>query len=140
MMIANKVSKQHLPLNTARTRAGINLLGLTCVVAATATWMAFILSSLLIVSTVAWSDGCHFLALAARQGWETAGLDGQSAAVLDGCFHGRSVADEFNLTEALAFFDSYAVIADEVRRETLFLAVVVFLELTSVRVYFYLFI
>lgn len=97
------------------------MLGLTCAVAATTAWMAFILSSLLIVGTVAWSDGCYILALAAGRGWETAGLDGQSAAVLDGCFRGRSVADEFNITEALGFFESYAVLADEVKQESLFI-------------------
>lgn len=45
------------------------------------------------------------------------GLDGQSAAVLDGCFRGRSVTDEFNLTDALAFFESYATTAEEVSKK-----------------------
>lgn len=62
-------------------RPGINLLRLTCVVAFTTTWVAFILSSLVIVSAVAWSDGCHFLDLAATSGFEAVGLDGLSAGV-----------------------------------------------------------
>lgn len=60
---------------------GVNLLRLTCVVAFPATCVAFILSSLVIVSAVAWSDGCHFLEIAATRGWETVGLDGLSARV-----------------------------------------------------------
>lgn len=62
-------------------RPGINLLRLTCVLAFTATWVAFVLSSLVVASTVAWSDGCNFLDHAATRGWETAGLDGLSAGV-----------------------------------------------------------
>lgn len=68
-----------LPVPNARS--GINLLRLTCVVAVTTTWVAFILSSLVIASTVAWSDGCHFLDLAATSGFEAVGLDGLSAGV-----------------------------------------------------------
>lgn len=68
-------------LSVPHARPGINLLRLTCVVAFTATWVAFILSSLVIVSVVAWSDGCQFLELAATRGWETVGLDGLSAGV-----------------------------------------------------------
>eukprot|EP00903_Cladosiphon_okamuranus_P017043 g15708.t1 len=92
----------------------INLLRLTCVIAFTATWVAFILSSLVIVSAVTWSDGCQFLDLAATQGWETAGLDGLSAGVLDGCLRGKPVAEKFNLTEALTFFKEYPTTAEEV--------------------------
>lgn len=87
---------------------------MTCVLTVITTWTAFVLSSLLIVSAVTWSDGCHFLELAATGGWEAAGLDGQSAGVLDGCFRGRAVAQELNLTDALGFFESYAAIAEEV--------------------------
>lgn len=88
---------------------------MTCIVTAITTWTAFILSSLLVVSVVTWSDGCHFLELAATRGWEAAGLDSQSAAVLDGCFRGRPVIEELNLTEALGFFESYADAAEEVK-------------------------
>ena len=94
--------------------AGINFLRLTCVATVVSTWTAFVLSSLVVVSAVAWSDGCHFLELAAAGGWGTAGLEGQSAAVLDGCFRDRPVAEELNLTDALGFFESYAVFAEEV--------------------------
>ena len=100
--------------STGGVDAGINFLRLTCVVTAVTTWTAFILSSLVIVSVVTWSDACHFLELAATRGWEAAGLDGQSAAVLDGCFRGRPVAEELNLTDALGFFESYPVVVEEV--------------------------
>ncbi|CBN76609.1 hypothetical protein Esi_0000_0332 [Ectocarpus siliculosus] len=92
----------------------INLLRLTCAVTFTTTWAAFILSSLVIVGAVAWSDGCQFLNLAATRGWETAGLDGLSAAVLDGCLRGNAVTEEFNITDALGFFESYPGTAEEV--------------------------
>ncbi|CAM9283223.1 unnamed protein product [Ectocarpus sp. 13 AM-2016] len=92
----------------------INLLRLTCAVTFTTTWAAFILSSLVIVGTVTWSDGCHFLNLAATRGWETVGVDGLSAAVLDGCLRGNAVTEEFNITDALGFFESYPGTAEEV--------------------------
>lgn len=95
------------------------MLRLTCIVTFTTTWVTFIVSSLLIVSAVSWSDGCRFLELAAARGWETAGLDGQSAAVLDGCLRGNSVAEEFNLTDALGFFEVYGVTAQEVCAENI---------------------
>ncbi|CAM9215650.1 unnamed protein product, partial [Scytosiphon promiscuus] len=91
----------------------INLLRLTCVVTFPATWIAFVMSSMVIVSAVVWSDGCHFLELAARRGWETAGFDGLSAGVLDGCLRGYSVFEEFNLTDALGFFGSYPTTVEE---------------------------
>ncbi|CAM9428615.1 unnamed protein product [Ectocarpus fasciculatus] len=92
----------------------INLLRLTCAVTFTTTWAAFILSSLVIVGAVAWSDGCQFLNLAATRGWETAGLDGLSAAVLDGCLRGNAVTEELNITDALGFFEMYPGTAEEV--------------------------
>lgn len=94
--------------------SGIKLLRLTCIIAFTTTWMAFILSSVVIVGAVVWSDTCQWLKLAAAVGWETAGLDGQSARVLNGCFRGQPVADNFNFTDTLGFFDSYIVTAEEV--------------------------
>lgn len=90
------------------------MIGVTCIIAFATTWTAFLFSSFFIVGSIIWSDACHFLELAATKGWDIAGLDGQSAMVMDGCFNGQSVANELNLTEALGFFDSYAVIADEV--------------------------
>ncbi|CAB1110668.1 unnamed protein product [Ectocarpus sp. CCAP 1310/34] len=92
----------------------INLLRLTCAVTFTTTWASFILSSLVIVGAVTWSDGCQFLNLAATRGWETVGVDGLSAAVLDGCLRGNAVTEEFNITDALGFFESYPGTAEEV--------------------------
>lgn len=34
--------------------------------------------------------------------------------VLDGCLRGKPVAEKFNLTEALAFFEEYPATAEEV--------------------------
>lgn len=97
---------------------GVNLLRVTCIVAAPAMWLAFALSAIFAVAAVTWSDGCHFLDLGARQGWETVGLDGQSASVLDGCLAGEAVLDAFNLIDSLRFVEKYAAAAVKLYTDT----------------------
>lgn len=72
------------------------------------------------VAAVIWSDGCHFLDIGARQGWEMVGLDHQSAFILDQCLAGEAVLDAFNLTDSLGFVEKYAAVVLKVLTVTMF--------------------